>query len=162
MITPLTNSIRLNRFQMVLVMIISVAIFWVLWGYFLIAQVNIEKLAFNNNIQLIQRLLYTQQDFLFQPSCHAISKVQAFTKIVVEKSGIKLSSAEPSPLGQSWHYNPVSQTLTYYVRSPRYFRSLSNNKILVQFHCQAGRIYYTISPYQWCETMGFWGCGKWG
>jgi len=162
MMTLLTKSIRLNRFQMVLVIIASVAIFWVLWGYFLIAQANIEKLAFNNNIQLIQRLLYTQLDFITHSPCQSVNNVQAFTKTLVEKSGIKLGSAEVPSLEQNWHYDPGLQTLTYYVKNQRYFRSPLNNKVLMQFHCQAGKIYYTISPHQWCENMGFWGCDKWG
>jgi hypothetical protein len=164
MISQLSKSIRLNRFHMLVVIVLSSIIALVLLQYFAMIEAGFEQYAFRNNIDLLDRLLLMRQmiandsansctlldkpDFIFQAGNMMSTKVTPL-------------SDHKNTIAGKWDYDAKQHTLIYYVRSKRYFRSPLGQQIHVVFYCANNKIAFKVSAHQWCVEKHMFYCGKW-
>lgn len=125
---------------------------------------RVEKINFLNSLTLIQHMLNIKNILSSKPDpkCSFLKDPDLFMQSVnLGSMNLQATSQVPSGLFL-WHYDPSRQSLTYFVQSKRFFHGSQKDKIVIFFTCLKGIANIQVTPHQWCQNMGFWGCKTWG
>ncbi|KTD19899.1 hypothetical protein [Legionella londiniensis] len=157
----LAKSYRLKRYHMVLVIIVIGAIIWLMLRYFAMIEASFERLSFEHNLRLIERLIHIQNIIAQEKDiCRNLRSPDFFIETV---GGMGLNPAAEKgkrSVIKKWRYLPKKQVLTYYVQSRDYFHG-RKQEIQIAFICWNNKVYYKVSRHQWCADMRLWGCREW-
>lgn len=161
--TLLNKSYRLKRYHMVIVIILVFFLVSIMLRYIAMLRASIEKMAFHNNLGLIERMILIHQAFAQNTSTHC-QEFKDFNYIQqIAGGGLRLQKIDinTQSLAPFWTYDPERHVLTYHILSQQYFQSSIGNKITIKFNCASAKTTLDVSPHRWCKDMGLWKCNAW-
>ena len=160
----LTRSHRLKRIHMLVTVIIVGILSYTMLTYFSELKAKVEKITFMNTLNLIDHMLNIKNVLSSEhdPHCEFLKHPTLF-KQTIGIGNVHLHTLHQVPSAIFlWEYEPMSQSLTYFVQSKDYFQGSYPDKIVISFICSEGLVRLKVSSYQWCQTMGLLGCRVWG
>jgi hypothetical protein len=143
------ESIRLGRFQSLLVIIFLAILVGLFFRYFTMARANLERFTFEQTLQKIKKTV-TAIDLgypvIINDKCQALKKEIFFPQL-----GKK----------QQWDFDAENFIVTFTPTSSTYFNSPQASIISIHILCENNKISIIVSPYTWCGKMSIVGCEHW-
>jgi hypothetical protein len=152
------KSYRLSRVHLVISLIVVLILMGFMLRFFDMIQASIEQVSVDINLLNMQQMIHFQD--LLTHSKNSQCKILDNPDLFQQISPSSDSSESKSTPG-TWQYDSQKHQITYNVRSTSYFRSKTNQKIVVDLYCKEGVVVFKEQSYHWCHDKKVWGCSAW-
>ena len=161
MSTKLAKAFRLRRYQMILLIIITVCISSFFFLYVNAIKARTERFVFSVNLDSLKKTLNFNELLSIKGDkpCDYLDKHNIIISNREAKLSLNPSQVQRPFTPDNWQFH--NNRFTYKVNTTRFFFSNVGQKIVVSIQCDNGRVTMKVSPHIWCKEIRFWGCSKW-
>lgn len=156
----LKTSIKLRRFHLAILLIITAICAWMMIRYIEMIRVRFEHITFSTSLTNI-RNMFTVKGVLKQitdPECHFLDDPDLFKLRLNSVSELYSTGIAQESQASYWQYKSSQHQLIYHMKPSPYFHSSIGSQIIVTLICNHGKVSLEISSHQWCQEMSFRGC----